>query len=365
MQKLREGKIELFVPEGVFYNPEMELCRGISSLCVGAIGGKLSVVDAMCASGVRGLRYRKENGNVSSLTLCDLSRKAVASARKNANANRVKCAVQNRDACKILREAGGKFDFVELDPFGSPVPFLYEAARAFFEKKSGFLSVTATDMAVLCGAAHAACLKNYGATPLNSEFCHENAVRILIGKTTLTFAPFNLAAAPIYSLSHRHYVKIIFRLEKSADAAVESAKKIGFASYCPGCCWRQAGRLPMKEKCPECRHKLVHGGPLYIGKLWEGKLLEKMIALNASRDYAKRKYIEKFLRTQLAESKVDAYGYYDLHIMARKLHGKIMGMDEAIAALRKAGFAAERTHFCPTAIRSGAPHKEIVKLVRG
>jgi tRNA (guanine26-N2/guanine27-N2)-dimethyltransferase len=220
-------------------------------------------------------------------------------------------------------------------------------------------------MAVLCGAAHAACLKNYGAMPLDNEFCHENAVRILIAKVIGTCSPFNLAATPIYTLSHRHYVKIIFELAKSADLAVEAVKKIGFVSYCPACCWREAARLPRNFTCPSCKHQLLPAGPLYIGRLWNEMLLEKMLSLNAERKYRREKEIDKLLRTQIAESKIEAYAYYDLHVLSKKMKKPIKSMDDALDALRKAGFAAERTHFCPTAIRTGAPHGEVLKMVIG
>lgn len=358
-----EGQVKLALREGVFYNPEMELCRDLSSLCVGAIGGRISVVDAMCASGVRGIRYRKENANVESLSLVDMSSKAVGLARRNAKLNRVRCAVARADAREFLRKNG--FDFVELDPFGSPAPYLHDAACSFREKKSGYLSVTATDMAVLCGAHHSACLKNYGAAPLDNEFCHENACRILAGKTTLTFAQFNFSAEPMLTFSHRHYVKIIFRLSKGSQAAVESVKSLGFVSYCPSCCFRSTARLAHLEKCPHCAHRLVAAGPLYLGGLWSGNLLEKMLQLNAARGYKKGREIEKILRTMLSESSIGSYGYYDLHTLAKKAKKPIKGMDAALESLRKAGFSAERTHFCPTAVRTDAPHAKAIKILCG
>ena len=67
--KFSEGKISFAISKGVFYNPEMELCRDIFSLAVGALKEKMSIVDCMCASGVRGLRYKKENRNATSLAL--------------------------------------------------------------------------------------------------------------------------------------------------------------------------------------------------------------------------------------------------------------------------------------------------------
>ncbi len=360
-KRISEGSLSLFVPEGVFYNPQMELCRDICSLAVGAIGGKISVADAMCASGVRGLRYKKENKNVAKLALCDLSSKAVSCARRNAKANKVNCSLSRQDARRFLQEE--EFDFVELDPFGSPSPFIFDSCRCMRAGEKSYLSVTATDMAVLCGAHHSACLKNYGSAPLDNEFCHENAARILAAKVALTAAPFNLASEPILTFSHLHYVKMIFELEPGADRAVKAVKTVGFVSYCPKCCYRESARLPRRNSCPHCGHSLEYAGPLWIGGLWDEKLLARMQTLNAKRDYSKRGEIGKILSTMDAESKIRAYGYYDLHHLAKKMKGRIMGIEEALGSLRKKGFAAGRTHFCPTAVRTDAPHGEIISAL--
>src|SRR3989344_4170895 len=61
--EIREDGIRIAVPKGVFYNPEMELCRSLCSLALGSLPGKLSLIDAMCASGVRGIRYAREHRN--------------------------------------------------------------------------------------------------------------------------------------------------------------------------------------------------------------------------------------------------------------------------------------------------------------
>lgn len=360
---MEEGKARISLAAGVFFNPEMELCRSVFSLAVGAIGEKLGVVDAMCASGARGIRYKAENSNVGKLALVDASRKAVACARKNAVKNRVKCRAVHADANEFLRK--NAFDFVELDPFGSPQPFLHDAARCLAANRGGYLSATATDVAVLCGAHHAACLKNYAAIPLNNEFCHENACRILAAAVAREFAPMNLAATPAFTLSHRHYVKVLFRAEVGAEKSVEAMKKIGFVSYCPSCQWRDGKRLPLQKDCPHCGALLQVGGPLYLGSLWDGALLEKMLALNTERGGGKPKEIEKLLSTMLGEAAIPSIGYYDLHVLAKKRGCKILPMDDAVARLRKAGFSASRTHFCPTAVRTDAPHEKALALLSG
>ena len=284
-KEVKEGSARISLAAGVFFNPEMELCRSVFSLAVGAIGEKLSVVDAMCASGARGIRYKLENSNVGKLALVDANRKAIACAKKNAAANKVKCRAAYADANGFLRK--NAFDFVELDPFGSPSPFLHDTARCLAANRGGFLSATATDVAVLCGAHHAACLKNYAAAPLNNEFCHENACRILAAAVAREFAPMNLAATPIFTLSHRHYVKVLFRVEEGAERAVEAMKKIGYISYCPSCQWRDGKRLPLQKNCPHCGALLQVGGPMHLGNLWDSALLERMLLLNAERKYSK------------------------------------------------------------------------------
>ena len=116
MNKFAEGKLAVSIGKGVFYNIEMEMCRDIFSLAVGALHEKLDVADCMCASGVRGLRYKKENTNVGKLLLVDLSKKAIACAKKNALQNKVKCKCIYEDANQFLYK--NEMDFVEIDPFG-------------------------------------------------------------------------------------------------------------------------------------------------------------------------------------------------------------------------------------------------------
>lgn len=90
-----------------------------------------------------------------------------------------------------------RFDVIDLDPYGSPAPFLDAAVQAvseggeagltwgvgagprgpeglttqFFPK--GLLCVTCTDMAVLAGNSGETCYSKYGAMALKSRACHE------------------------------------------------------------------------------------------------------------------------------------------------------------------------------------------------
>ncbi|MCX8196744.1 MAG: tRNA (guanine(10)-N(2))-dimethyltransferase [Candidatus Micrarchaeota archaeon] len=354
--QVSEGKVKAIIDEGVFYNPQMELCRTLCSLAVGALGKKVDVADVMCASGIRGIRYKKENKNAGELALCDRSKKAIACAEKNAKLNKIKCATICKDAREFLREA--ECDFLELDPFGTPVPFLHDSFVCLEKKRESFFSVTATDTAVLCGAHASACLKNYGAVPLNNHMCHENGLRILAAKVVLSAAPFNLAAVPVFSISHKHYMKIIFKIQKGAQKAVAACKSIGFGMFCPACLYQNAQTMPIGPSCPSCSNKASYCGPIWLGQLWDGVLVERMKKMAQEIEYAKP--AEKLLCVMQQECKLGAYGYYDIHWIAKKLKADIAPKEKIIDRICRQGFSAVPTHFCPTAIRTDAPHDVVI-----
>ncbi|XP_009280769.1 PREDICTED: tRNA (guanine(26)-N(2))-dimethyltransferase [Aptenodytes forsteri] len=70
--------------------------------------------------------------------------------------------------CKADREP---FDVIDLDPYGSPAPFLDAAVQAVSE--GGLLCVTCTDMGVMAGNSAETCYSKYGAVSLKGKFCHE------------------------------------------------------------------------------------------------------------------------------------------------------------------------------------------------
>lgn len=63
------------------------------------------------------------------------------------------------------------FDVVDLDPYGTAVPFLESALNSLAD--GGLLAVTFTDMAVLCARSPHVTFYKYGGSPLNKRYCHE------------------------------------------------------------------------------------------------------------------------------------------------------------------------------------------------
>ena len=69
------------------------------------------------------------------------------------------------------RDVRQRFSIIDLDPYGSPSPFLDAAVQSLTE--GGLLMITCTDMAVLCGNHSETCHAKYGSVCLKSKCCHE------------------------------------------------------------------------------------------------------------------------------------------------------------------------------------------------
>ncbi len=363
---MEEEGIKFDAPEGVFYNPRMRFCRSFASLAVGAIPEKkLTVCDAFCASGIRGMRYARENKNVAKTIFVDIGKKEFSTARANAKKAKIKYEALHGNVSRLV--FGICADFLEIDPFGSPAPYLYDSFRAFNPLKRAYLSVTATDVAVLCGGKTKACMKNYHSVPLNNEFTHETGMRIMIKKIAETAAEFNMGIEPLASISKDHYLKTIVKVTRGADLANESLMKLGYVNFCANCGWRGSSPFPVSG-CPSCKtrdpeHKTQFAGPLWLGELHDKKALATMGLLNRKRKYADRDELEKTISRMAGEVGMPPF-YYDIHQMCRLLgRGSVPKMDAVLEGLRKRGHAAVRTHFSETAIKTGAPLKAIKSVI--
>ncbi|CAN0386038.1 unnamed protein product, partial [Ectocarpus sp. 8 AP-2014] len=79
------------------------------------------------------------------------------------------------DSCHTGLVHGGGWDFVDVDPFGSCLPFLEAAVGAVAD--GGVLAVAATDLAVLCGknkgGGRKRCLSQYRASVVDRPYAKE------------------------------------------------------------------------------------------------------------------------------------------------------------------------------------------------
>jgi len=359
-----EGLAKLNLREEVFFNPHMHLCRDISSLWVGTLPPLDSVLDGFCASGVRGLRYILENQNVASVAFVDASPDAISLAERNAGLNSLepkRYRTMRADLNRLLG-TGERFDLIEIDPFGTPVPYLATLARCGSGLDERYISVTATDTAVLCGAHAQACYKGYAAKPLHAEVCHEAGLRILLGAIARAVSAEDWALEPMLSLSHRHYFKVLAKLTKGADGAVDTAKTaMTFITHCPHCLYHHMDGFPTPI-CAWCGNKTQWAGPVWGGDWVSKASVEKMQRLMPNRPYLMQREVGSLLRTVEAEADGPRL-YYDLHELSSKHRRIIPSHDTIIEKLSGQGFFASRTHFSTSAIRTDASLGEILDLM--
>lgn len=152
----REGAI-VFEANGAFYNPKMMLCRDIGVAMTSALGID-EYLDALSASGIRGMRVAREVGT-ERVTLNDFDPRAVQLMQRNVARNDLDCMITDKDANVLMHQE--HFQAIDLDPFGSPSPYLSAASRS----ARSYLFITATDTAPLCGAHLKSGIRKYMARP--------------------------------------------------------------------------------------------------------------------------------------------------------------------------------------------------------
>ena len=174
VQEVNEGAARLQVPEvprrkgpgtagpWPFYNPTMRVNRDLSAVVLAKWPRPLrSALDGLAACGAWGIRMRLET-RLDRVAFNDRSDIAARLIRENLRRNRIDGEVTAQEFVSHIQSH--RYDFVDIDPFGPPTPFL----GAFFKRASvgtGF-GVTATDTAVLGGTYPEACIRRYGARPL-------------------------------------------------------------------------------------------------------------------------------------------------------------------------------------------------------
>src|SRR3989338_4745467 len=196
----------------VFYNPAMALNRDLSVLLLRAIGmKKIRVGDVLAGSGVRSIRFLLELPKISveSISINDGGQEANRLIKRNLALNGLskdkRITITKKDANLAILESSG-FDYIDIDPFGSPAPFLDASCKRI--SRGGIIAITATDTAPLCGTYPRTCLRRYWAMPKKCGMMHEIGLRILIRKAQLIASQYEKALIPLFSYSHEHYFRV-------------------------------------------------------------------------------------------------------------------------------------------------------------
>ncbi|KAL9049514.1 MAG: hypothetical protein Q9162_007185 [Coniocarpon cinnabarinum] len=385
------------------------------------------ILDALSATGLRALRYAQEIPLATSTTANDLSAEATDSIKVNVEHNRLseKIKVTTGDArglmYNLISSKDPKYDVIDLDPYGTAVPFLDAAIQALND--GGLLCVTCTDAGVW--ASHGYSEKTfslYGGNPIKGRHSHEGGLRLILHSIATTAARYGIAIEPLTSLSIDFYARLFVRVYKSPEQVKFLAGKTMLVYSCDSGCgaWstQMIGRNIKSENskggriyrhgmaqapscsphCEHCGFKTHLCGPMWAGPLHNPYFLETLQSSVSKLDknvYATKDRIDGMVSTALEETTVEDYtqlqqasssdtvfqdpkiipslhpAAIDLspffvipHSLAGIIHCQAPGEHMLKGAIRHAGFRAARSHCQPGSVKTNAPWTFVWRMMR-
>jgi tRNA (guanine26-N2/guanine27-N2)-dimethyltransferase len=330
----------------VFFNRRMELNRDATVLLLPVLEPS-DYLDAMGATGIRGLRVANECGVP--VTINDRDPKAIELITGNVERSGIATEVVNQDVNALLSERS--FDAVDLDPFGTPASFVDAAVRG----TRRFLFVTATDTAPLCGAHLKAGIRRYFAQPMNTEYHSEVGLRILLGFVVRETVKYDRGVEPLFCFAHEHFIRLHLRLLRGAQAADRTLGQIGFVLQCKTCPYRteQKGLVPETARCPHCGEPLRPIGPLWLGSIQDPETLARMEKRLVGMELGTKGELGKLL--ELCSAELPTSSHYDYHRLAKLARCSPPHIAAVLERIASSGYPATRTHFSGYGIKTEAP----------
>ena len=366
----------------------------------------LRALDALCATGVRVRRWRNEvpakHQQRLRITANDLDNVAlsrlIAAHEQHPPATRVEHAleddryerlpngtmhnglfVMNNDARIALMEAA--YQWVDLDPFGSPVNFLDAAVQGL--SRVAFLEVTATDTAALTGSSASSGQRRYGAKGIVDSYAHDDAVRVLLGLIATTAARHDRCVEPVLALFDGHHVRVSAKIRRSREGASDVLQSMGWRVRNEDGTYRFV-QHPTPDEVSKA------SGPMWIGPLWDkdiaGRMTEEraiqtcfptkeeladhcehgLVWNEGDSEYAQRE-LRRSVRyiadaADLMSREHTLYHMDDVPNMAGT--GQAPKMEVLFEALVNEGFAAARVPDIDPFFVTDAPHDDVIKTVQ-
>jgi len=346
----------------VFYNPVMKSNRNIAILLLNSVENEgMNIASPLAGSGIRELRFLQElqPGKIEHIFVNDIKENFPKVIEENVKLNDLnknlqkKLIVHNDDANLFLLNQVkhhiddsfcGYFDYIDIDPFGSPNPFL--AASVARITREGIIAITATDTAALTGTYPKVTKRKYWAKAVRNYMMHEIGLRILIRKLQLQGVQFDKALIPILAYHKDHYFRIYFRCVKGKERCDQLLKEHQYLLFNPK-------TLEFKTSDFNAEKGFEYFGPLWAGKLSDKKLIAKMKKENPFPEE------HKFLDLLHQESKNDIVGFYDLHVIAKKYGVETTRLEPVLKKVK-----GVRTQFSGTGIKTKVGIKKMVKILR-
>lgn len=324
--EVTEGRTKFVISPNVFFNPEMESNRSITVRLLNSFFDKpFTAIDALSGSGAKGLRIANET-RAKRVILNDAnphSRKLMEESVRLNNLNNIE--ITSEDANVLLSRHKRCENFVDIDPFGSPAPFIDSALRAVLPKDA-VLAITATDTGALAGSFKDTALRRYGIRAEKTPFYNEFGVRALAGFAVREAGKYDLGLSVLFAHATRHYYRVFLRTHRGAAAAGKAVKNVQPLFYDA-----KTGKMSYDE----------FAGSKALGPIWSGNIYE----LN------------------LFDELDTALPFFHVHRLFERWGWPMRKFDKIEEALHSAGFKTSRTHFNRYAIRCDASFDEFRKAL--
>ena len=299
--------------------------------------------EMLAATGARGLRVIHESGGFAAFDLTEHDPEAVELLRRNATPYESEGArVRTHDARTPLAVAA--FDYVDLDPYGTPVPFLSAALEAL--APGGLLAVTATDTRVLAGAQAGVAERRYGGRPIRGRLGPESGLRLLLSLVSARASERGRTIVPRLAYVGDHHVRayVTVRARDPADAP----PPVGLVD-------------PASWTGPRLLPPTVYG-PMWLGPLFDPAWVDTLAPPTPSADPRRTTRMIELCR---GECRIQAPFYYETNVLARELHfAEPPAPPAMVEELARRGHKAAPTHARPGAFRTEAPYAEVVACAR-
>ncbi|KAI9683881.1 MAG: RNA methyltransferase tRNA(m5U54)methyltransferase [Trizodia sp. TS-e1964] len=384
-----------------------------------------TILDALSATGLRALRYAHEIPFVTSVVANDLLPQATASIKLNVQHNRLEEKIRTNSSDAIAYMYGiaagihknepnaGKFDVIDLDPYGTAAPFLDAALHSL--RDGGLLCVTCTDAGVFASVGYSEKTYSlYGGLPLKGPHSHEAGLRLILHAIATSAARHGLAIEPLLSLSIDFYARLFVRVKKSPVQVKFLAGKTMIVYNCDSGCGAWTTQLLGRNKeakdrnggkiykhglsqgptahptCQHCGFKSHMAGPMYAGPLHSKPFITRILGSLPGLDhktYATVDRIEGMLSTALDEllpvssdienasnsnnslefdhARLDHTPFYFiLNAISKVIHCITPHENAFRGALVHLGYRVTRSHIKPGTIKTDAPWEVIWEVMR-
>lgn len=329
----------------IFFNPAMADDRDRNVAVVRAARAMgLRLVrgwEMLAATGVRGLRLVREAGPFERFRFTEGQPAAFSVLEENARGAAAGVAEAIRGDPRTVTAPGGGFDYVDLDPYGSPIPFLDAALDA--TAPDGLLAVTATDTRVLAGVDRGAAERRYGGRPVRGRLGPEGGLRLLLAELSRRVTARGRSLVPRVAYVGSHHLRCYVSFGPPTDsppvALIDPASWTG---------------PPLPGDGPF--------GPFWLGPLFDRAWVERMTVADTA---AEPRRLGRWVEQLRAEASVDRPFYYEGNSLAQRLAldrpPSVAAMTLALAAR---GFRCAPTHARAGAFRTDAMDADVVAAAR-